>query len=59
VERDFEIRDYRVSIGTGLRLNIPALGPLPLALDFAVPLVRGQGDHEQIFSLSVGVFGGP
>jgi outer membrane protein insertion porin family len=59
VERDFEIRDYRVAIGTGLRLNIPALGPLPLALDFAVPLVQGPGDHKQLFSLSVGVFGGP
>jgi len=59
VERNFEIRDYRVAIGTGLRLNIPALGPLPLALDFAVPLVQGPGDHKQLFSLSVGLFGGP
>ena len=28
VEKSFEIRNYRVSVGTGLRLNIPALGPL-------------------------------
>src|SRR4029079_13073002 len=38
VERDFSIRNYRVSVGTGIRLNIPALGPLPLALDIAVPV---------------------
>ena len=59
VERNVSIRDYRVSVGTGLRLNIPALGPLPLALDFAVPIVQGPGDHKQLFSLSVGLFGGP
>ncbi|MBN9122302.1 MAG: outer membrane protein assembly factor BamA [Planctomycetes bacterium] len=57
VERNFEIKDYRVSVGTGLRIAIPALGPLPLALDFAVPLNKGPGDHRQLFNFSVGVFG--
>jgi outer membrane protein assembly factor BamA len=59
VERSLEIRNYRVSIGTGLRLSIPALGPLPLALDFAVPVVQGPNDHKQLFSFSIGLFGGP
>ena len=57
VESKFEIKDYRVSVGAGLRIAIPALGPLPLALDFAVPLNRGMGDHRQLFNFSVGVFG--
>jgi len=57
VESKFEIKDYRVSVGTGLRIAIPALGPLPLALDFAVPLNRGPFDHKQLFNFSVGVFG--
>ena len=57
VESKFEIKDYRVSVGAGLRIAIPALGPLPLALDFAVPLNRGMGDHKQLFNFSVGVFG--
>ena len=34
-------------------------GPLPLALDFAVPVVQAPGDIKQLFSLSVGLFGGP
>ncbi len=59
VEQSFEIRNYRVSVGTGLRLSIPALGPLPLALDFAFPIVKGPNDKGQTFSLSVGLFGGP
>ena len=57
VERRFEIKDYRVSVGTGIRLAIPALGPLPLALDFAVPIVRAPGDHRQLFNFALGVFG--
>jgi outer membrane protein insertion porin family len=58
VESSIEIKNYRVSIGTGLRIAIPALGPLPLALDFAVPVVKGPFDHKQLFNFSVGVFGG-
>jgi outer membrane protein assembly complex protein YaeT len=57
VERSIEIKDYRVSVGTGLRIAVPALGPLPLALDFAVPLNHGPNDHKQLFNFSVGVFG--
>jgi outer membrane protein assembly complex protein YaeT len=57
VERNFSIRDYRVSVGAGLRIAIPALGPLPLALDFAVPLNKAPGDNRQLFNFSVGLFG--
>ncbi len=57
VERNFEIRDYRVSVGAGIRLSVPALGPLPLAFDIAFPLHRAYGDHRQIFNFSVGLFG--
>lgn len=57
VERRFEIKDYRVSVGAGLRVAIPALGPLPLALDIAFPLNRTPGDNRQVFNFSVGVFG--
>jgi outer membrane protein assembly complex protein YaeT len=57
VERRFGIKDYRVAVGTGLRLNIPALGPLPLAIDVAFPLNMGPNDHRQTVNISVGVFG--
>ena len=57
VESRLEIKDYRVSVGTGLRIAVPALGPMPLALDFAVPLNKGPGDHKQLFNFSVGLFG--
>lgn len=58
VESDVSIRDYRVSAGFGFRVAVPALGPLPLAFDFAFPLNSGPGDNKQMFSFYVGLFGG-
>ena len=56
VERSVEIRDYRVSVGAGLRITVPMLGPVPIALDLGFPLVKGPNDHEQVFSFWVGFF---
>jgi outer membrane protein insertion porin family len=56
VERQVEIRDYRVSVGVGLRIVVPMMGPLPIALDIGFPIVRAPNDHEQAFSFWVGFF---
>ena len=45
---------YRASLGTGIRLTIPALGPVPLEFNLAVPVLRGADDDEQVFSFLVG-----
>ena len=57
VEEDVKIEgdDYRVAFGAGLRVSIPAMGPAPIALDFAVPLAREDTDDIQNFSYSIGV----
>jgi outer membrane protein assembly complex protein YaeT len=44
--------DYRVSVGGGLRLYIPQLGPVPIALDFGIPIVKEDRDEDQVFSFS-------
>ncbi len=56
VEEDIKIdwNDYRVAPGFGLRINIPALGPAPLALDLAVPVAKEAGDDIQNFSFYFG-----
>ncbi len=41
---------WRVSVGTGLRIKIPFLGQAPLALDFSFPVRKFTGDETQIFS---------
>ena len=45
---------YRVAPGFGLRINIPAMGPAPIALDFGFPVVKQAGDVTQVFSFFVG-----
>ncbi len=56
VESGVEINDYRVSAGVGLRIQVPMLGPAPIALDFGFPIVEGPNDREQIFSFWLGFF---
>jgi outer membrane protein assembly factor BamA len=56
VERRVEIDNYRVAVGGGIRLVVPLLGPVPIALDLGFPLVKAPGDRDQIFSFWVGFF---
>ncbi len=54
VESNVSINNMRVAPGFGLRITIPAMGPAPIALDFAVPVVAAPFDSEQLFSFFVG-----
>ena len=47
--------DMRVSIGAGLRINVPAMGPAPIAVDFAIPIAREDTDRIQNFSFFMGM----
>jgi outer membrane protein insertion porin family len=56
VEEEIAIHgdDYRVAPGFGLRIQVPALGPAPIALDLAVPVAREDTDNIQNFSFFFG-----
>lgn len=56
VERTVDSWDqnYRVAPGFGLRIVIPAMGPAPIALDFAFPVSQEPTDDEQVFSFFIG-----
>lgn len=45
---------YRVSAGFGMRITVPMMGPMPIAIDFAFPLVKGKFDQDQLFTFNVG-----
>ena len=57
VERSTELKwqDFRIAPGFGLRVTIPAMGPAPIALDFAFPVHKAPGDTLQMFNFFVGV----
>lgn len=46
--------EVRASIGMGFRVKVPLFGPNPIALDFAVPLSKQDGDKTQVISFSFG-----
>ncbi|MGN6134752.1 MAG: BamA/TamA family outer membrane protein [Aureliella sp.] len=46
--------DYRIAPGLGVRVNVPALGPAPLAFDFAFPVKYNDADDRQVFSFFMG-----
>jgi outer membrane protein assembly factor BamA len=56
VERDVELKNYRVTAGAGLRVVVPMLGPVPIALDFGFPIAKGPFDRDQVFSFWLGFF---
>jgi len=55
VEPDVGLDAFRVSVGAGLRISIPAMGPVPLAFDWAIPIIREDFDETRFFSFYVGV----
>lgn len=44
----------RASVGTGVRLTIDILGPVPLEFNLAFPFLADGDDEEQVFSFLVG-----
>jgi outer membrane protein insertion porin family len=56
VERNVALHPdlFRVAPGFGFRINVPAMGPAPLAFDFAFPVASAPTDHRQVFSFFFG-----
>ncbi len=55
VNEDVALNNFRVAPGLGLRITVPAMGPAPIALDFAFPVKKAEFDNTQVFSFSVGL----
>jgi outer membrane protein insertion porin family len=51
---DDDIGKVRASIGFGVRVVVPFLGPRPVAVDFGFPIVKHDGDETQLISFSFG-----
>lgn len=56
VNNEYNIDNFRVSVGTGVRVTIPQFGPLPLAFDLAFPILKAEGDKVNYFNFSIGAF---
>jgi hypothetical protein len=56
IEPTPELKGYRVTAGFGLRFVVPMVGPVPIALDFGFPIVRGPNHREQVFNFCPAFF---
>lgn len=56
VEPDYDFTTFRAAVGAGLRVVVPALGPLPLAFDLAFPVSQADGDVTRNFTFFIGAF---
>lgn len=54
VDEDVALDKFRVSVGGGVRLTIPAMGPVPISLDWAIPLSKEDEDDQRIFQFYIG-----
>ena len=55
VESDLQIGTIRSSIGFGIRVQLPILGQIPIAIDAAIPVTTDSKDDTQIISFSLGI----
>ena len=53
VENSIDFEGYRASVGFGIRVYIPQLGPAPLAFDFGFPILSQVEDERQLFSFTM------
>jgi outer membrane protein insertion porin family len=53
VEGDYNFHKIRVSVGTGIRMMIPQMGPIPLGFDLAFPVSYANGDSLRYFNFSM------
>ena len=56
VESNVSLQNYRVSAGFGVRLTVPMLGPVPIAIDFGFPIMRAPSDRTQVVAFYIGMF---
>ncbi len=56
VTPNYQFNDMRISIGTGLKISIPMMGPMPFEFDLAFPVMHAYGDKFQPFNFTVSGF---
>jgi len=55
VQETVGLNEFRLSVGTGFRVALPMMGPVPLAFDFGIPIIKQPNDITQVFSFYVGL----
>ena len=49
------LKQWRITVGMGIRLNVAFLSQAPFAVDLAIPLASEDGDQERILSFALDI----
>ena len=52
---DVTLDDWRVTVGLGIRLQVPFLSQAPFAIDLAVPITSEATDEERVLSFAIDI----
>ena len=56
IQRDkASLQEFRLTVGFGMRVTVPLMGPAPIALDFGFPLMKQKDDLPQVFQFTMGI----
>ncbi len=55
IEDRVTLDDFRLTLGAGLRVTIAAMGPVPIAVDWGIPVIKQDFDDERLFSFYIGI----
>ncbi len=50
-----KLTNLRLTVGFGMRVTVPMMGPAPIALDFGFPLMKEKDDLTQVFQFTMGL----
>ena len=50
-----KLTNLRLTVGFGMRVTVPMMGPAPIALDFGFPLMKDKDDLTQVFQFTMGL----
>ena len=50
-----KLTNLRLTVGFGMRVTVPMMGPAPIALDFGFPLMKENDDLTQVFQFTMGL----
>ncbi|MEM8782004.1 MAG: outer membrane protein assembly factor BamA [Planctomycetota bacterium] len=55
VQDTIGVDEWRITVGTGLRMKVPFLSQAPFAVDLAVPILDEEGDEAELISFTLDI----
>ena len=55
IDGETDLSDWRITVGAGIRMQVPFLSQAPFAVDFAIPIEEEDTDETEVISFTLDV----